>query len=186
MPGDRVLALPCVHHFHASCITPWLRKFSAICPICRSALFLSTHPTSPPPSPATSPAPSRSPPMTTTIETAEFSGTTIDARQQEGLSVGCSMRNRPKWNCRLSGNLLFGNIWDAPTPHYGPQPREDVERSESSVGHSSGMLMEVDPALGLAPTHVPEGVANSNAAKVRSERRLSPQAKLLDNRDGAI
>jgi Ring finger domain len=30
---DSVLQLPCKHHFHQDCITPWLRD-SKLCPVC--------------------------------------------------------------------------------------------------------------------------------------------------------
>ncbi|KAJ2305048.1 hypothetical protein IWW55_002135, partial [Coemansia sp. RSA 2706] len=32
--GDKVRQLPCQHYFHVSCIDPWLRKNSAVCPLC--------------------------------------------------------------------------------------------------------------------------------------------------------
>lgn len=35
--GDQVMDLPCDHHFHESCITPWLREHNT-CPVCRLAL----------------------------------------------------------------------------------------------------------------------------------------------------
>lgn len=32
--GDGVLALPCQHHFHRSCITKWLSECRRMCPLC--------------------------------------------------------------------------------------------------------------------------------------------------------
>lgn len=38
-PGDEVKELPCGHIFHATCITPWLTKKRAVCPVCRRGIF---------------------------------------------------------------------------------------------------------------------------------------------------
>jgi hypothetical protein len=35
--GQRVLTLPCLHRFHETCATPWLRK-KATCPVCKHPL----------------------------------------------------------------------------------------------------------------------------------------------------
>jgi len=35
--GDQAMRLPCKHHFHPECITPWLTQRSAHCPLCNWA-----------------------------------------------------------------------------------------------------------------------------------------------------
>lgn len=37
--GDEVKKLPCGHVFHAACVTPWLMKRRAVCPVCRQGIF---------------------------------------------------------------------------------------------------------------------------------------------------
>lgn len=34
-PGERVVELPCGHHYHSPCITPWLMNRSPCCPLCK-------------------------------------------------------------------------------------------------------------------------------------------------------
>lgn len=36
--GSEVRLLPCMHHFHRSCVDPWLLQQKAECPVCRMAL----------------------------------------------------------------------------------------------------------------------------------------------------
>ncbi|EFJ50997.1 hypothetical protein VOLCADRAFT_38241, partial [Volvox carteri f. nagariensis] len=35
--GSTVMTLPCLHQFHAACVTPWLRQqgLYATCPMCK-------------------------------------------------------------------------------------------------------------------------------------------------------
>lgn len=37
--GDEVKKLPCGHVFHSACVTPWLMKKRAVCPVCRQGIF---------------------------------------------------------------------------------------------------------------------------------------------------
>ncbi|GIL47278.1 hypothetical protein Vafri_4146, partial [Volvox africanus] len=39
--GSTVMTLPCLHQFHASCVTPWLRQqgIYATCPMCKTPVF---------------------------------------------------------------------------------------------------------------------------------------------------
>lgn len=41
MEGSTVMALPCLHQFHAPCVTPWLRQqgMYATCPMCKTPVF---------------------------------------------------------------------------------------------------------------------------------------------------
>lgn len=37
--GDVVLTLPCGHNFHETCIMPWLREKSSLCPLCKHSML---------------------------------------------------------------------------------------------------------------------------------------------------
>lgn len=39
--GEKVLTLPCLHQFHASCVVPWLKQQGklATCPMCKTPIF---------------------------------------------------------------------------------------------------------------------------------------------------
>lgn len=41
--GELLRELPCSHHFHASCVDPWLLKSSTKCPLCRGDISATSH-----------------------------------------------------------------------------------------------------------------------------------------------